>query len=161
MNLRTQSLLAAFGCVLCGAFSACAQPLQPCLIFVQLSEIDREFDHVFVFPQETSNDASVKQAAYLGLSFQRKSATQAEEIVQTGRFTGVTVHVMDGTNVIVACKISAVTRLQKRGAETSYGLLLAFDSLQEAEAIANLIREDWDNYFRRRLDDKHTWMDGR
>ena len=160
MGPRVQLLLAlsAFACV--GVALAVAQsvvPLTP--LIVNVLDIDREYDHIHVTTPKISKERASEQTFHLSFSFKTKPQDEVESMVEDGVRSNRLVRVMNGTNFIAECGIAGGVTFRKSENETLYGLILTFNSLAEAERVAEVMREDWDTYFRRRLNDRRSCSD--
>jgi hypothetical protein len=140
MKISTFLNAIGFGFLLCGAYTGGAQQVSSSMpIVVQLAEIDRY--HVYVHRPEKPLSGS-----NLSLVFKDLEQSKVEELVRSGLLLHSSVWVMDGQKLLVKGGLAgmAICQGDKKGKE-EYGLLLSFDSTDEAEKAAAMVKLEPDS----------------
>jgi len=158
MKHRTLLFAFALGFSSCGARTVVAQQLSlSAPIIIQFSQIDRY--GVSVWPEKRALDG-----AKLGLPYQSMKPDEVDALVRDGIFLHRSVWIMDGQTIIARCSLVGDFIYQPAPkAETKIGLLLGFDTVEEAQKVGALVKLEpsIDELLRQqksRLDDKRFWI---
>jgi hypothetical protein len=122
-------------------------------IVVRVSDIVRDYDYV--------RARAVQTNALLTFFFRNWPEPETESLFSDAAPSKGYVQVMDGTNLVAEGRIFGLAYHQKREGGTLLGLMLKFDSLDDAQDAATAIRHDWDTEIHRRFEDMRRSFDDR
>jgi len=102
------------------------------------------------------------EGAMLGLPFENVKQAEVEVLVREGVFQHRPIWIMDGQKVIAECYLVGEFRSTNLKAETKYGFLLSFASVEPAEKLYAELRQERNvneliSIDKSRLDDIRTW----
>lgn len=177
MKTRAFYTSAALALLICGGHTSVAQQLSVSApIIIRLAEIDR-YGVTFIACTTATN------TAWVGLPYENVTRLKVEALVRDGVRLHRSIRIMDGQRVVAECRLVGVfirpvdqecrlvgqivgpvrVFIQPSEAEQEYGLLLGFDSLEEAERIASVLKLEpsLDDLIRNRekeFDDQRFWV---
>jgi hypothetical protein len=177
MKTRAFYTTAALALLICGSHTSVAQQLPVSApIITQLAELDR-YGVTFIACSTATN------TAWVGLPYENLTRSKVEAMVRDGVRLHRSIRIMVGQRVVAECRLVGVfsrpvgqeCRLaaqicgpvrvfsQPPEAAKEYGLLLGFDSREEAKRIASLLRlepsvDDLIRSRKKELDDQRFWL---
>jgi hypothetical protein len=97
---------------------------------INIEDVSREFVHV-----EIREDT---KGAHLSFVFEKKSKREVYAFL--ARNAGRPVRIKDGPDLIAKCRAVGTSEWRSKERRMRYGLILAFDSIEDAERTARAIR---------------------
>ena len=160
MKTRTFYTIAALALLICGGRAQQLSASAP--IIIRLAEIDRYAVSVMPCTKATPE-------ATVGLPYKNLAQSKVDALVRDGVHLHRSVRVMDGQRVVAECRLVGefIYSVGEFGqpfdkAKKGYGLLLGFDTPEEAGRVASALKlepslDDLIRDHKKELDDQRFW----
>ncbi len=155
MKTHTLRLALVIGFLACGGRTAISQQLSTSApIIINLSEIDRYGVSVWSLPKPMDG-------ARLILPYRDMKQSELDALVRVGLILHRSVWIVDGSRVIAKCSLIGESEHHPDSkSNTEYGLLLGFDSAEEAQKIRAIVELEpsADELISLHMNDQRLWI---